>query len=162
MFGNISFETHFIKWIWSINQVVLGSFLPGHQQERQKPKKQKFEHATTTFTVLPAHSFSDERTEGSYGVQKPILTSSASFHGDNIVPVSALHTKISAPESIVPTPAAISVAAAECKEQSSSKCEVSCWLLHFNCVVELYLCRLCSPFCSSLGWLLFQDCIGVL
>lgn len=105
-----------------INQVVLGSFLPGHQQEQQKPKKQKFEHVTT-FAVLPAHSLSDERTEGAYGVQKPILNSSASFHGDNIVPVSALHTKISAPESIVP---AVAVTAAECKDQSSSKCEVSC------------------------------------
>lgn len=96
-------------------QVVLGSFLPGHQQEQQKPKKQKFAHATT-FSVLPAHSLSDERTEGGYGgQQKPKLTTSASFHGDNIVPVSALHTKISAPESIIP--AAAVAAAAECMDQ---------------------------------------------
>ena len=102
-----------------VHQVVVGSFLPGHQQEQQKPKKQKFEHATT-FTTLPVRSLSDERTEGAYVGPKPNLNSSASFQGDNMVSANAMHTKISAPESLTSAPAA------ECKDQSSSKCEVSC------------------------------------
>ncbi|CAA3005755.1 AT-hook motif nuclear-localized protein 6-like [Olea europaea var. sylvestris] len=70
-------------------QVVLGSFIPGHQQE-QKPKKPKFEH-TIAFTQSPANPISEERYEGAYNVPKPNLTSSASFHGDNSTSMNSMH-----------------------------------------------------------------------
>ncbi|XP_027103910.1 AT-hook motif nuclear-localized protein 6-like isoform X1 [Coffea arabica] len=99
-------------------QVVVGSFLPGHQLE-QKSKKQKFEQ-TAIYAAIPAQPLPAERTEGAYSAPRPGLTSSASFHGDDVVSVNALNTKISAPESIV------TASAAEYKDQSQSKCEVSC------------------------------------
>ncbi|KAL2558517.1 AT-hook motif nuclear-localized protein 6-like [Forsythia ovata] len=70
-------------------QVVLGSFIPGHQQE-QKPKKPKYEH-TIAFTPSPANPISEERHEGTYGGLKPNLTSSASFHGDNSASTNSMH-----------------------------------------------------------------------
>lgn len=105
-------------------QVVIGSFIPGHYQEQQKPKKQKFERAAT-FAGLPSHSsLSDERTaDGVYTTHRPNLTSSASFRGENMISANAIHAKISAPEMIISAPVA---AAAERKDQNSSKCEVSC------------------------------------
>ncbi|KAL3521450.1 hypothetical protein ACH5RR_019599 [Cinchona calisaya] len=99
-------------------QVVIGSFLPGHQLE-QKSKKQKFEQ-TAIYAAIPAHHQPEERTEGFYRAPKPSLTSSASFHGNDVVSTNTMHTKISAPESFVSAPAA------EYKDQSQSKCEVTC------------------------------------
>ncbi|KAL3524190.1 hypothetical protein ACH5RR_017024 [Cinchona calisaya] len=101
-------------------QVVIGSFLPGHHQE-QKPKKQKFQQTTTTYAAIPAaHPLSDERTEAGYSEPKPSLTSASSFHGADVVSINAMHTKISAPESIISAPAA------EYQGQAQSNCEVSC------------------------------------
>ncbi|KAI4347449.1 hypothetical protein L6164_008262 [Bauhinia variegata] len=62
-------------------QVVVGSFLPGHQQE-QKAKKQKVEHITT---ITPTHvnAITDEGIKVSFGGVKPIMTPAA-FQGDSI------------------------------------------------------------------------------
>ncbi|XP_030947855.1 AT-hook motif nuclear-localized protein 6-like [Quercus lobata] len=97
-------------------QVVVGSFLPGHQQE-QKPKKQRIEPTST----IPASPRYDEETRGVYGGVKPILTSSTAFHGDNsasINPIqgfrnSAVDIKTSMPEE-------------GSKGPSQLNCEVSC------------------------------------
>ncbi|CAI9774991.1 unnamed protein product [Fraxinus pennsylvanica] len=70
-------------------QVVLGSFIPGHQQE-QKPKKPKYEH-TIAFTQSLANPISEERYEGAYNGPKPNLTSSTSFHGDNSASMNSMH-----------------------------------------------------------------------
>ncbi|KAM7494589.1 hypothetical protein LguiB_029198 [Lonicera macranthoides] len=54
-------------------QVVIGSFLPGHQQE-QKPKKQKYESVSAAFNPIPVYPISLEESEGtpfqSYRVPK--------------------------------------------------------------------------------------------
>ncbi|KAK9983168.1 hypothetical protein SO802_032693 [Lithocarpus litseifolius] len=97
-------------------QVVVGSFLPGHQQE-QKPKKQRIEPTAT----IPASPHYDEETRGVYGGVKPILTSSTAFRGDNsasINPIqgfrnSAVDIKTSMPEE-------------GSKGPSQLNCEVSC------------------------------------
>ncbi|KAJ6676217.1 AT-HOOK MOTIF NUCLEAR-LOCALIZED PROTEIN 3 [Salix viminalis] len=62
-------------------QVVVGSFLPGHQQE-SKNKKQRIESAPA---VIPAtiNIFSPEEMKGSYGGVRPVAIPSPSFHGDN-------------------------------------------------------------------------------
>ncbi|KAK4283202.1 hypothetical protein QN277_000178 [Acacia crassicarpa] len=58
-------------------QVVVGSFLPGHQQEH-KHKKQKMEYVST---VTPTHfsPVSDQEMHVSFGGVKPILTPAACF-----------------------------------------------------------------------------------
>ncbi|XP_075501197.1 AT-hook motif nuclear-localized protein 1-like [Primulina tabacum] len=61
-------------------QVVIGSFLPGHQQE-QKPKKPRYEN-TITFGPSPSNPISEERYEVAYNRPKPNPTSSISFHGN--------------------------------------------------------------------------------
>ncbi|KAJ7970065.1 AT-hook motif nuclear-localized protein [Quillaja saponaria] len=60
-------------------QVVVASFLPGHQQE-QKPKKQRME-AVSVITPTHVNPTSGEETQGNFGGIKPIITSTA-FHGD--------------------------------------------------------------------------------
>ncbi|KAJ6410703.1 hypothetical protein OIU84_007454 [Salix udensis] len=62
-------------------QVVVGSFLPGHQQE-SKNKKQRIQSAPA---VIPAtiNIFSPEEMKGSYGGVRPVAIPSPSFHGDN-------------------------------------------------------------------------------
>ncbi|XP_054786430.1 AT-hook motif nuclear-localized protein 3 [Prosopis cineraria] len=62
-------------------QVVVGSFLPGHQQEH-KNKKQKMEFIST---ITPPHfsPVSDQELYVSFGGVKPILTPAA-FQGDNV------------------------------------------------------------------------------
>ncbi|KAF7813307.1 AT-hook motif nuclear-localized protein 6-like [Senna tora] len=62
-------------------QVVVGSFLPGHQQEH-KPKKQNKEYIST---INPTHHFnpmSDQEIHVSFGGVKPIMTPAA-LQGDN-------------------------------------------------------------------------------
>lgn len=86
-------------------QVVIGSFLPGHQLE-QKPlnKKPKYEH-TISFGPIPANPIPEERYEASYNRPKPNLTTSASFHGDNLPSVNSVHhSKITDPENNVLLP----------------------------------------------------------
>ncbi|XP_021909391.1 AT-hook motif nuclear-localized protein 6 isoform X1 [Carica papaya] len=62
-------------------QVVVGSFLPGHQQE-QKHKKQKTEPAPV-ITPANINAIPTEEMKVTYSQIKPILTHSSSFHGDN-------------------------------------------------------------------------------
>ncbi|KAH6809616.1 AT hook motif DNA-binding family protein [Perilla frutescens var. frutescens] len=84
-------------------QVVIGSFITGHQLE-QKPKKPKYEH-TISFGNIPANTASEERYEPTYSRPRPNLTPSASFHGDNLPSVNSLHhSKITDPEHNVPLP----------------------------------------------------------
>ncbi|KAF2315741.1 hypothetical protein GH714_040276 [Hevea brasiliensis] len=84
-----------------VHQVVVGSFLPGHQQE-QKHKKQKTEIAPAR---APVKVLSAEDTKGAYGGVKPVLIPT-SFQGDKSAPVnpaqafrnSASDDKTSSPE----------------------------------------------------------------
>lgn len=66
-------------------QVVVGSFLPGHQLE-QKPKKQRVELPPT---LSPTITNLNRREEivGSYGGGEPIVTTTSVFNGENAVPV---------------------------------------------------------------------------
>ncbi|XWS61040.1 hypothetical protein CRYUN_Cryun07bG0091600 [Craigia yunnanensis] len=66
-------------------QIVVGSFLPGHQQEQeqeQKHKKQKTEPAAAVVSPTAVHTMSTEEIKVSYGGVNPILTS-PSFHGNS-------------------------------------------------------------------------------
>uniref|UniRef100_A0A2P2K3B6 AT-hook motif nuclear-localized protein n=1 Tax=Rhizophora mucronata TaxID=61149 RepID=A0A2P2K3B6_RHIMU len=98
-------------------QVVVGSFLPGHQQEQKK--KQRIELAPTitpTISVLSAEEF-----KGGYDGVKPILMPAPSFHGANLAslkPMPAFRdlgvdTKSSSPED-------------QCRGPDLSNLEVSC------------------------------------
>ncbi|KAM1069946.1 hypothetical protein ACFX13_001848 [Malus domestica] len=60
-------------------QVVVGSFLQGHQQE-QKPKKQRVEPVSSSIVPIIVNAMSGEEMKV-YGGVKPILTA-PSFHGD--------------------------------------------------------------------------------
>ncbi|KAL3645236.1 hypothetical protein CASFOL_010416 [Castilleja foliolosa] len=76
-------------------QIVIGSFLPGQQQQQQheqqqRPKKQKYEQ-TISFAPIEANPISEQRYEASYNGTKPNLTSSASFHADNIASINSIH-----------------------------------------------------------------------
>ncbi|MCD7460763.1 hypothetical protein HAX54_044377 [Datura stramonium] len=70
-------------------QVVVGSFLPGHQLE-QKPKKQRVEHAA--FAAIPAPPISEERTDGAYSGPSPKVVASISFPGDNIISENSIYS----------------------------------------------------------------------
>lgn len=86
-----------------MQQVVLGSFLVGQELE-QKPKKPKYEH-TISFGAIPAIPVSDEGYEATYSRPMPNLTSSASFHGDNLPSINSVHhSKPTHPEHNVPLP----------------------------------------------------------
>ncbi|OMO85873.1 hypothetical protein CCACVL1_09945 [Corchorus capsularis] len=99
-------------------QVVVGSFLPGHQQE-QKHKKQRTEPATAVISPASMHTTSTDGFKLSYGGVKPIPTS-PSFHGDDsgsLTPIqgfrnSAMDNRSSSPGE-------------ESKGNSLSQCEVS-------------------------------------
>ncbi|KAJ8531302.1 hypothetical protein K7X08_026736 [Anisodus acutangulus] len=78
-------------------QVVIGSFIPGHQQE-QNPKKQTFEHAAT-FTAIPATQIYEERTDVAYTSPSTNYTSPTPFPGVNTVSLNSIHSsRISAVE----------------------------------------------------------------
>lgn len=66
-----------------MQQVVIGSFVPGHQQLEPKPlnKKPKYEH-TISFGPIPANPVPEERY-----YNRP---NSASFHGDNLPSVNSV------------------------------------------------------------------------
>ncbi|KAK4403505.1 hypothetical protein Sango_0719100 [Sesamum angolense] len=87
-----------------MQQVVIGSFLPGHQLE-QKPKKPKYER-TIAFGPVPTNPVSEERYEAAYTGPKPNLTTSASFHVDNnMASVNSVHhSKTSEPRSNISLP----------------------------------------------------------
>uniref|UniRef100_A0A2C9UJH3 AT-hook motif nuclear-localized protein n=1 Tax=Manihot esculenta TaxID=3983 RepID=A0A2C9UJH3_MANES len=98
-------------------QVVVGSFIPGHQQE-QKHKKQRTEISPA---IAPISVLSPEELKGAYGGVKPVLIPSSSFHAsDNSVPLnpiqafgnSASDNKNSSPDD-------------ESKGPNLSNCEVS-------------------------------------
>ncbi|XP_031274518.1 AT-hook motif nuclear-localized protein 6-like [Pistacia vera] len=103
-------------------QVVVGSFLPGHQQE-QKHKKQKTVPAPVVTTPIPMTITTlpvVEEIKGSYGGVKPIVTSS-SFLGDNSASLNPLQGfKNLAADNKTPSPSE------ESKGPSQSNCEVSC------------------------------------
>lgn len=63
-------------------QVVVGSFLPGHQQEH-KTKKQKMDYIST---ITPTHfnPISDQEIHVSFGGVKPIMTPAALQAENNI------------------------------------------------------------------------------
>uniref|UniRef100_A0A6N2NFV7 AT-hook motif nuclear-localized protein n=2 Tax=Salix TaxID=40685 RepID=A0A6N2NFV7_SALVM len=99
-------------------QVVVGSFLPGHQQE-SKNKKQRIESAPA---VIPAtiNIFSPEERRGSYGGVRPVAIPSPSFHGDNPAsfnPMQAFRDPISDNRSSSPDDGS--------KGPDHSNCEVS-------------------------------------
>ncbi|KAH9647493.1 at-hook motif nuclear-localized protein 3 [Citrus sinensis] len=70
-------------------QVVVGSFLPGHQLE-QKHKKQRTELAPIV-TPISVSVLSAEEIKGGYSGIKPIVTSSAIFPGDNSASLNTMH-----------------------------------------------------------------------
>lgn len=65
---------------------MIGSFLPDGSQPEQKPKKPKYEQ-TISFGAVSANPIS----EASFGGAKPNLTTSVSFHGDNMGTVNSIH-----------------------------------------------------------------------
>ncbi|XP_059304924.1 AT-hook motif nuclear-localized protein 6 isoform X1 [Lycium ferocissimum] len=90
-------------------QVVVGSFIPGHQLE-QKPKKQRVEHAA--FAAIPAPPISEVRTGGAYSGPSPNIAASISFPGDNAN--SIYSSRISTSQSNISLPGE------ESKEQNPS------------------------------------------
>lgn len=86
-------------------QVVVGSFLLGHQQE-QKPKKPRTDPTPVTAAPVTVHTITAEDLKASYGTVKPIPLSSFSFHGDTSatlnpiqgIPNSNTDTKSSSPD----------------------------------------------------------------
>lgn len=101
-------------------QVVVGSFLPGHQQE-QKPKKQRIEPIAAAISTPPIiNSVSGEETRVLYGGVKPIVTS-AVFNSDNassLNPIQGYRSLTPEIKSSLPED--------ESKSLSHSNCEVSC------------------------------------
>ncbi|XP_031382433.1 AT-hook motif nuclear-localized protein 6-like isoform X2 [Punica granatum] len=69
-------------------QVVVGSFLPGHQQEH-KPKKQRVE-APPILTSTISNPVIREETAASYGGVKLVTATTSPYNGENIVPVQSL------------------------------------------------------------------------
>ncbi|XP_073020202.1 AT-hook motif nuclear-localized protein 1-like [Primulina eburnea] len=69
-------------------QVVIGSFLPGHQLE-QKPKKPNREN-TIAFAPSPTNPMSQERYEVSFNGLNPNLTSPVSFLGNNLSSINSI------------------------------------------------------------------------
>ncbi|PON70014.1 PPC domain containing protein [Parasponia andersonii] len=99
-------------------QVVVGSFLPGHQQE-QKPKKQRIE-PIAAITPPIINTVTGEETRAFYGGVKPIVTSAA-YNIDNSSSLNSIHGyRNLAPEIKSPLPEE------ESKSLSQSNCEVSC------------------------------------
>lgn len=71
-------------------QVVVGSFLLGHQQEH-KPKKPRVDPTPVAAAPVTVHTITAEQLKSSYGAVKPIPLSNFSFHGDTSVnPISGL------------------------------------------------------------------------
>ncbi|CAN4097559.1 unnamed protein product [Withania somnifera] len=94
-------------------QVIIGSFIPGHQQE-QNSMKQRFEHAAT-FTAIPATQIYEERTDGAYTGPSTNFISPTPFPGDNTVSLNSIHnSRISAVEN------SMSMPVEESNEQSPS------------------------------------------
>ncbi|KAL6131904.1 hypothetical protein ACLB2K_070277 [Fragaria x ananassa] len=101
-------------------QVVVGSFLPGHQQEH-KPKKQRMESVSSPIVPIIVNSVTGEEIKGYSGL-KPIMMTT-SFHGDNSNSLShPMHQnfKNSTPENNS------LVAEEDSKGSGQSNCEVSC------------------------------------
>lgn len=101
-------------------QVVVGSFLPGHQQEH-KPKKQRIESGTSPIVPIIVNSVTGEEIKGYSGL-KPIMMTT-SFHGDNSNSLNhPMHQnfKTSTPENNSLGPEEDS------KGSGQSNCEVSC------------------------------------
>ncbi|KAL5570030.1 hypothetical protein UlMin_026605 [Ulmus minor] len=102
-------------------QVVVGSFLPGHQQE-QKPKKQRIEPISVISPPI-VNTVSSDEIKGVYSGVKPILTAPYNAN-NNSSPLNSIHSYgNSAPDNKLSMP-----------EEGSNKghglsqpnCEVSC------------------------------------
>ena len=105
-------------------QVVVGSFLPGHQQE-QKAKKQRIEPITTISPPPIINSVSGDESRGLYGGIKPIVTPAAFSVDNNSSPLNPMQGfRNSVPENINNKSA--SLPEEETKGLSQSNCEVSC------------------------------------
>lgn len=83
------FTIVFISELFQLCQVVVGSFLPGHQLE-QKHKKQRTELAPIV-TPISVSVLSAEEIKGGYSGIKPIVTSSVTFPGDNSASLNPMH-----------------------------------------------------------------------
>ncbi|XP_044467720.1 AT-hook motif nuclear-localized protein 6-like [Mangifera indica] len=102
-------------------QVIVGSFLPGHQQE-QKHKKQRTQPAPVITTPIPMTitTLPGEEIKGSYSGVKPIITSS-SFLRDGSASLNPVQGfKNVAADNKRPSPGE------ESKGPCQSNCEVSC------------------------------------
>lgn len=98
-------------------QVVVGSFLPGHQQE-QKPKKPRNE--STTIFFPPINTITGEEMKAMYaGGIKPILTTPSYQEHNPPSPSPVTGFKISSTDNLP-------LSEQEPKTQSQSNCEVSC------------------------------------
>lgn len=98
-------------------QVVVGSFLPGHQQE-QKPKKPRNE--STTIFFPPINTITGEEMKAMYGGGvKPVLTIPSYQEHNSLSPNPVTGFKLSSTDNL-PLPDK------EPKTQSQSNCEVSC------------------------------------
>ncbi|KAK4743489.1 hypothetical protein SAY87_001490 [Trapa incisa] len=69
-------------------QVVIGSFLPGYQQEHN-PKKQRVEASSILTSTVPNHVITEE-TAASCGGIKLITAATSFFNGESIFPVLSL------------------------------------------------------------------------
>ncbi|GAV89414.1 DUF296 domain-containing protein [Cephalotus follicularis] len=99
-------------------QVVVGSFLPGHQQV-QKHKKQRTEPAPAINPTI-VNAISVDEVKGTYVAVKPIITTSPAFHGDNLASPNTLQGfRNSTADNRT------SSATEESREPSQSNCEVS-------------------------------------
>lgn len=116
--------------IFWVDQVVVGSFLHGHQLE-QKPKKPRFEHTSSIHNLVSSNPVSDEKSEGAYSGQSPNPTSSPSFHGDNLHSANSMH--VSRMSAIGNNN--ISLSREELQAPSPSKCEVSYWF-RCHCIID--------------------------
>lgn len=113
---------YFLSKLFRVQQVIVGSFLPGHQQE-QKHKKQRTQPAPVITTPIPMTitTLPGEEIKGSYSGVKPIITSS-SFLRDGSASLNPVQGfKNVAADNKRPSPGE------ESKGPCQSNCEVSCW-----------------------------------
>lgn len=116
-------------------QVVVGSFLPGHNQEHHKPKKQRIEMSMSSPPPPPiiaatVSSGGGDDSRVLYGAIKPIVTPATAFNLDgnnnNSSPLNPIQGyRNPAPESLNNNNST-SLPEEEPKSLTHSNCEVSC------------------------------------
>lgn len=78
--------------MFKLEQVVIGSFVPGHHQQEKKPKKQKYGHSITFGPVSPEERYEAGYTGGSnlnvhgdtLGFENPAHHSKTAPHENNV------------------------------------------------------------------------------